>query len=111
MNNLDLAARLALARIDSDKNYLFGCVAMRNDGAIVTSTNILTKFPNGTAHAEYRCMRKAGYNATLWVARITRDGRWANARPCPLCHALLKNRHVNKVYYTIAENEFGVIKF
>ena len=105
---LQMASRYAAGGIEDEKDYLLGCIAVRRDGAIVCSRNLRTEQPNPMVHAEYRVLRKAGWGATLWVARVTRDNKWAMAKPCKKCQAIIKSKGVQKVYYTISENEFGV---
>lgn len=107
MKYLDLAAKIAQGNTQA-KTYLFGVVAERRDGAIVISTNLRTKVPEHSAHAEYRVLRKAGFGSVLWVARVTCDNQWALAKPCVKCQTLIKNKGVKKVYYTIGPNEYGV---
>jgi tRNA(Arg) A34 adenosine deaminase TadA len=111
MNYLDLASKIAQSNFAcaQEKSFLFGCVALRQDGAIVTSTNLRSISQNGFVHAESRALRKAGQGATLWVARINRLGNWAMAKPCSKCMSLLKNKKAKRIYYTIAPNEYGVI--
>lgn len=108
--NLLWAARIATAYKNHDKNFLLGCVALRKDGAYVYSVNetvVQEKTPS--AHAEARALRKAGNGAILWVARVLKDGKtWALAKPCKTCSSLIENKKVQKVYYTIGPNEYGV---
>jgi tRNA(Arg) A34 adenosine deaminase TadA len=107
MELLNIAARLALGG-DEKRNYLLSAVVKRSDGALVVSTNALTKEPEPAAHAEARALRKADWGATLYVARVLRQGGWALAKPCGRCQALIRSRGVKKVYYTIGPNEYGV---
>jgi tRNA(Arg) A34 adenosine deaminase TadA len=107
MRLLDVAAALALAE-KGRKNFRLGAVIKRLDGAIVTATNHHTKFPNPSAHAEARALRKADWGCVLYVARVTADGGWALSKPCKRCQAIIRNRGVKKVYYTIGPNEYGV---
>lgn len=102
------AARIAFETKQQNKNFLLGCIAQRKDGVFVRSTNSTVRVPTPSAHAESRVLRKAGYGATLWVARVIRDGSWALAKPCIDCQILIKNRGVKRVYYTIGPNEYGV---
>lgn len=106
MKYLDLAIRIAKGG-NIDRNYLIGCVSLREDGAIVVSPNSLTKRPEHAAHAELKALRKSGLGATLWVARIMRSGEWACAKPCIKCQSLIRNKEVKKVFYTIGPNEYG----
>lgn len=107
MELLNMAAKIAL-RGNQNRTYFVGCVVKRKDGAIVTSTNEMVKVPTPQAHAEARTLRKSDWGCTLYVARITRDGDWAMSRPCPSCQAIIINRGVRKVYYTISPGEYGV---
>lgn len=111
MKYLDLAARIAQGGAWHEKHFLLGAVAIRDDGAIVTATNIRTCDRAHSAHAEYRVLKKAGGGSTLYVSRIDRYGRWAMAKPCPLCYTLIKNRRVKRVFYTISPKQYGVIEF
>ena len=88
--------------------FFFGCVALRDDGAIITSTNIRTQLPMIAAHAEARALRKCGQEAILWIARIDRNRNRALARPCSGCQTLIKNRCVKRVYYTVDNNTYSV---
>lgn len=104
------AARVARESVDG-RPFLLGCVAKRKDGAYVYSYNSHSNFPLYAGHAEARALRKAGSGAIIWVARVLRkNGEWAMARPCGRCQALIKNRKVKKVYYTIGPNEYGIWK-
>lgn len=108
---LEAAAFLAANTKDRSKNFFHGCIVQRDDGAFVRSVNS-TFVENKTppAHAEARALRKAGRGGILWVARVSRDGEWATSRPCPNCSALIINKGIKKVYYTIAPGEYGIWK-
>lgn len=106
---LELAARVA-AGGDMKRTFRLGAVAIRDDGAIVVSVNGATKEPNDRAHAEAKVLRKAGKNSTLYVARVLKsNGEIALAKPCSQCMAKIRNAGVKKVFYTISENEYGVL--
>ena len=111
MNYLDLATKIAKANsyASSQKHYSFGCVALRKDGAIVTSTNIRSRHRCASAHAEARVLKKAGHGAILWVVRIDRSGNWAMAKPCVHCESFIRNKMVKRVHYTISPNEYGTL--
>ncbi len=103
---LHIAAKLAEG--GKDRNFRLGCVAKRNDGALVFSRNERTKTPHPMAHAEARVLKKVDAGSTLWVARITADCIWSLAKPCPRCQAYIISKKVYKVYYTIGPNEYGI---
>jgi tRNA(Arg) A34 adenosine deaminase TadA len=104
---LNLAAAVALGN-KSKKNFLLAAVVQRRVGAVLVSTNSKTEVPAPSCHAEARAIRKADVGATLFVARVTRDGEWAISKPCKHCQALIRNRGIKKVYYTIGPNEYGI---
>lgn len=108
MNYIELAKKVAL-RGDLRRKHLFGAVAIRTDGAVVAA-------PNGTwldiapsQHAEARVLRKAGRGATLFVARVGRNGVIGAAHPCPKCCLLIRNKGVERVYFTINDSEIGIL--
>ena len=107
MRLLDLAAALAFGG-DRKRNCLLGAVIKRTDGAVVVATNQHTKLPEPSAHAEARVLKKSDWGCTLYVARVLKDGTWAMAKPCKRCQAIIRNRGVRRVYYTIGPNEFGI---
>lgn len=95
---LERAAGVALSG-DPRRNALVGCVALRQDGAVVVATNVRTKDPHPHAHAEWRALRKAGRGAILFVARVTRDGALACAKPCLSCQRRIE-RMKARVFHT-----------
>lgn len=111
MKYLELATRIAQDGIDEQKNAIFGAVAVRRDGLIVCSKNVRTKEPHKAAHAEARVLTKAGFGATLYVVRINRKGEWSLAKPCLNCEVFLKNKKCDRIYYSIAPNEYGCLTF
>lgn len=95
------------------KSYKLGAVAIRSrDQVIVKALNGAATEPCGWAHAEARALRKAGLEAVLYVARISRkDGQLAMARPCNKCFALLKSYRVKRCVYSIDEESYGIIDY
>lgn len=108
---LTLAARVAVERGNKNRSFLLGAVGIRNDGVIVTSRNISATDHAPRHHAEARLSRKLTPNSIVWVARVARrDGAWAMARPCQGCQMRMKTVGVEKVFYTIAPGEWGVLE-
>lgn len=105
---LQMAADLALTDTDKGKNYKLAALCIRKDGARTASTNKLTKTPKHACHAECRVLKKSDYGSILYIARVLGDGTWAMSRPCSKCQALIRNRGVKRVFYTIGPGEFGV---
>lgn len=69
---------------------------------------ILTRWgypPWANLHAEASlCLKKekawGAQITTVWVCRLTRDGLWAMARPCPCCVGMLDYCGVKRVVWT-----------
>lgn len=64
-----------------------------------------------TLHAELGAIlgvdRSITEGATVYVARIGREGKYKISKPCPMCHAALKHVGVKKVVYTINNKVAG----
>ncbi|NDB84787.1 MAG: hypothetical protein EB127_19080 [Alphaproteobacteria bacterium] len=121
LDMLDLAAEYAgLGNNENDtRSFYLGAVGCRTDNRIVHAKNlsVIDRSIDQSrayrksiqAHAEYRLTRKLGFGATVYVARVARGTKeFAMARPCELCQAVLRSYRVEKVYYSINENQFGI---
>ena len=116
-----LARQVALKgdTLEADRHYRLGAVGTRNDGTIVTASNIPIRTPNSNtgahakahAHAETRLVRKLDWGSTVYVVRIRRDGSLAMARPCRRCQSAMRLRGVRYCYYSINDAEYGVINY
>ena len=95
---------------DEQKQFFFGCVAKRNDGAVVYSVNHCVRAEKVPSHhAEARAVRKCDVGAILYVARVLRDRVTpATAKPCKFCQAFIKNKGIKKVYFTIDSIQYGI---
>ncbi len=105
---LSMAAGTAL-RKDDRRSFRLGAVGIRNDGALVSSTNGPSPFPCPEVHAEARLCNKLTPGSTVWVARIRHDGSLGMARPCHTCQKRLRSAGVTRVVYTISDVEHGVL--
>jgi deoxycytidylate deaminase len=77
---------------------------------MVIGINSPTKEPERRCHAEYKAAKKMDQGGIMYVARVLQsDGTFAMSRPCRNCLKVLKSKRIKKVYYTISNNEFGVI--
>jgi tRNA(Arg) A34 adenosine deaminase TadA len=112
------AAELAVPHFNKDpRNFWLGAVGLREDGASVYSRNGAVSYSasveayhlNPNSHAEGRLLRKLGKNGIVYVARVFRKDRTlAMARPCGMCQTRLRAFNVEKVYYTIDNNHYGI---
>jgi len=66
-----------------------------------------------TVHAELGSIlgvsKTNTHNATVYVVRINRNGTLMNSRPCPMCQGVLFFVGVKRVFYSISDNEYGVL--
>lgn len=95
----------------SDKRYILG--RGRNSGKSHTSI-FKSRYANEHTlmHAEIDALIRTpnAYKMDIFVCRIKKDGSRALARPCPLCLYALREKGVNRVFYTISNREYGVLK-
>lgn len=120
MNPIHLLTRASrIAAGIPRQEFPLAAVAVRADGAIVQASNkaIRATTPRGTTparlpntHAEIRLCRKLDYHATVFVARVSRNGEWAMAKPCDRCLDRLRRRRVRVVYFTTKAGEYGMIR-
>ncbi len=113
MNRIDkyfqMAKTVAVKRSDKRK-YRLAALGIRSDGAIVTATNLMCRQPEKKAHAEARLARKLDQGAEVYIVRVLKCGAFANARPCMNCQAILWRHGVKRIYYSISNIEYGVMK-
>lgn len=112
-----MAADIGMPRVFNDtRHFWLGCVGIRKDGTIVTSQNAAvycsspnTYQPISVAHAEGRVLRKLGKGGEIFVARISKlNHSLAMALPCPMCQTKIRSSKVEKVYYTIDDQSYGL---
>jgi cytidine deaminase len=76
---------------------------------IKTSPELKKYFKYGTCHAEIDAVMHSmtdvkGYS--IFVYRETRDGKLANAKPCPQCVQFLKENGIKYAYWTMEKFPF-----
>jgi hypothetical protein len=106
-----LAKKIAISKKDK-RGFLVGAVAIRKDGTIVKACNSphMGESQNPKAHAEYKLAKKLDKYAVVYVLRVRRgDGSVGLAKPCPDCERTLRSKKVTKVFYSISDNEYGVL--
>lgn len=113
-NNRDyffnIAASFASRREDH-RSFFVGAAGIRNDGVLVVSRNSASTDITPDVHAEARLCNKLTTGSVVYVARRLKSMCYANAKPCSCCRLRMKSLGVKKAYYTISDNEFGVIEF
>ena len=96
-------------RKDDGRHFKLGALGIRKDGVKVYAYNgYALGGRDPKAHCEVKLIRKLDQGATIFLARTTADGQWANASPCTSCRRALISAKVKRVVYTIGPNEFGI---
>ncbi len=111
---LRLAAEVACLKDDA-RDHRLGAVGIRSDGVVVaafngTGYNGKSSKPFPPMHAEARLARKLDFYSTVYVARQMRKQGLGLARPCAACQRALRRKRVERVYYTISDDEYGVLE-
>lgn len=72
----------------------------KNNPFIVSPEHIKT---HCSRHAEIEAIKDANWNvkgAILYVARLNRQGKDRNSKPCKYCEAVIKSAQIKKVIHT-----------
>lgn len=109
-NYFEIASKLAFSRRDG-RSFFLGAIGVRRDGKIVHAINGSSKIPTRQAHCEYRLSTKLDVGSIVYLVRIRRDGLLGNSKPCHNCQKALRTVGVKRVYYSIQNNEYGVMDF
>ena len=117
------ARKTALCSEQSD--YKHGAVLVKGGSIINTSCNKnrLVSFGSrfcqdydgiATLHAELGAIlgldRTVTEGATLYVARVGKDGGFRLSKPCSMCHAAMTYVGIKRVYWTIDDNSCAMGK-
>lgn len=70
---------------------------------------------HSTYHAEIHAIlnlpRHITKGSTIYVARASKaDGTYRQSKPCAMCHAVLTERGIKKVFYSVDEETAGFYK-
>lgn len=102
-----------LGAVISSNGKIVGRGHNSNKSHTQIGTNKYSK-PYTRMHAEIAAMINAYPDhiagGDMYVVRLKRDGTKALSKPCNLCMWVMKKHGVNKVFYTIKDDEYGVIK-
>ncbi len=116
-------ARLRYAQQQSD--YKHGAVLVKGGSVINTSCNKNRRVSFGTRfckehdgiatlHAELGAIlgldRSVTEGATLYVARVGKDGGFRLSKPCSMCTAAMQHVGIKRVYWTIDDHNCAMGK-
>jgi deoxycytidylate deaminase len=117
----NLARKVALCSAQTD--YKHGAVLVKGGSVINTSCNKnrLVSFGSrfctehdgiATLHAELGAIlgldRTVTEGATLYVARIGKDGGYRLSKPCSMCSAAMLHVGIKRVFWSIDNNSCGM---
>lgn len=105
----------------SEERYRHGAVLRKSGRTLSVGINRNTNDPmildqsmnvkHFSIHAEYaaiRAVRKSDLQgASIYIARVSKNGEPVMSKPCVKCQKMLKKYGVKKVYYTI-DNEMDL---
>lgn len=103
-----LKAAFALAELSKCRQR-HGAVLVKNGVVIAAGVNLMKEpvtdanFRSCTVHAEANVIAQAGTaanGATIYVARVGREGGPINSAPCKRCVGLMQRKGVKKVVHT-----------
>ena len=109
-------------------NFRHGAVLVGGGNAILgigvnnekyCSVGAKHRHPNkgvSTYHAEIAAIlnlpRSATKGATMYVARASKGSHEDRmSKPCPMCHAVMEERGIKTVFYTVDDEHVGTYKF
>lgn len=116
---LKIAIKIAEAN-DSYPKWRFGGLVLKGGAVRSVGISKLHTHPSIASdehlvdistHAEEDALRRCGSpkGATMYLARVGRNGLPAMAKPCSICEDLLRDSRIKKVIYTIGPKEFGTL--
>jgi deoxycytidylate deaminase len=114
--------RLAVRAAQSSTQPMrVGAVLARKSRVLSVGCNSRRTHPKSTVptyqstHAEHAACRGVDPDelrgATLYVARITKTGKWSMSRPCQSCARLLRAKGIRRVFYTNEDRGYSEERF
>jgi hypothetical protein len=91
------------------RSFLVGATGLRSDGAMVHAYNGAAPDKCAHIHAEARLCAKLDVGATVWVARATKDGSLALAKPCANCERIMRRKGVKRVIFSTGPDSYEVM--
>lgn len=116
LSNADKSFLAATAKVALESEYKFRMAAMvvKSGRVLSTNTNFNKRSPSTppnrwSTHAEIRALRSAPdtKNATLYIARLSKSGDYATAKPCAWCMEHIITAKIDRVVFTINDNNYS----
>jgi tRNA(Arg) A34 adenosine deaminase TadA len=102
----------AKAALNSEYKFRMAAMVVKSGRVLSINTNYnkrsRTTPPNRwSTHAEIRALRSASdtKNATLYIARLAKNGDHASAKPCAWCMEHIITAKISRVVYTMNDDE------
>lgn len=111
MSSAAKSRAIALAARSTHSQWHLGAVLWRGGSVLAAGANTVRNHPSivdnahltdCSVHAEAAALKRAGNpkGATLYVARVTRQGRLGLAKPCGHCEEAIRAAGVRRVCFT-----------
>lgn len=112
LRQLELARSLTL---NCTLNYKLACIITDKQGKLMSvgwnsskTHPIQARYAAKTGHhtkiylhAEIAAIIKSkGRGWSMYIVRVTKNGNWANSRPCPVCQLAIREAGIRNVWYT-----------
>lgn len=113
LSNVDKSflSSTAKAALDSEYKFRMAAMVVKSGRVLSINTNYNKRSPytppnRWSTHAEIRALRSASdtKDATLYIARLSKSGDYATAKPCAWCMEHIITAKINRVVYTINDN-------
>lgn len=113
-SGLNLALKLAITN-DLNNQWMLGAVVKRSGAVLSFGINKPKNDPSYidyehcSVHAEMDALRQIedAKGCVIYVARITRGGAIALARPCELCWTEIVNCGIKRILWTVDSKTYG----
>lgn len=85
-----------------------------NKGRPVSFLNKFHKNNRASLHAEIGCIlnldKRKTANCDIYVIRLDAAGKFALSKPCAMCQLACKEMNIRRIYYSVDENNFEMLK-
>lgn len=102
----------AKAALSSEYKFRMAAMVVKSGRVLSVNTNFNKRSPTTppnrwSTHAEIRAIRSSPdtKDATLYIARLAKNGDYATAKPCAWCMEHIITAKIDRVVYTINGND------
>jgi tRNA(Arg) A34 adenosine deaminase TadA len=111
---IDLAIKVAST--GQHQRHFHGAVLVKGSQVVSLGSNNFKSHPlmsYKTLHSEISCLLGVRWkdlsDSTMFVARISKNGKVGMSKPCPICYSVLLKYGIRRVYYTTSSGATEVM--